>query len=127
MKAPQSRRCHLQRRQLAVDRHAVRLTHARRRVANLDSVDAHAGVGRHPVRLAARPAPGSGERLCEAALDVGHTHGSLYEVFGVEPWLWRRAMREGWSERGDWSGEEVRREDVGANPGKWVKNDHRHV
>ena len=28
-------------------------------------------------------------------------------MFGVEPWLWRRAMREGWSELGDWSREEM--------------------
>ena len=31
----------------------------------------------------------------------------FYRGFGVEPWLWRRAMREGWSELGDFSREEM--------------------
>ena len=32
---------------------------------------------------------------------------NFYDKFGVEPWLWRRALREGWSELGGWSREEM--------------------
>ena len=31
----------------------------------------------------------------------------FYKEYDVEPWLWRRAMREGWSELGGWSREEM--------------------
>ena len=32
---------------------------------------------------------------------------NFYKEYDVEPWLWRRAMREGWSELGGWSREEM--------------------
>ena len=32
---------------------------------------------------------------------------NFYKEYDVEPWLWRRAMREGWSELGDWTREEM--------------------
>ena len=35
---------------------------------------------------------------------------NFYKEYDVEPWLWRRAMREGWSELGGWSREEMEAE-----------------
>ena len=40
-------------------------------------------------------------------LECQQCFGSFYDEFGVEPWLWRRALREGWSELGGWSREEM--------------------
>ncbi|EOD10491.1 hypothetical protein EMIHUDRAFT_215737 [Emiliania huxleyi CCMP1516] len=53
----------------------------------------------NPVSVADARGPG---------LECQQCFGSFYDEFGVEPWLWRRAIREGWSELGGgWSGEEM--------------------
>ena len=51
--------------------------------------------------------PVSAEDARGPGLECQDCFGRFYDEFGVEPWLWRRALREGWSELGGWSREEM--------------------
>ncbi|EOD37534.1 hypothetical protein EMIHUDRAFT_225414 [Emiliania huxleyi CCMP1516] len=51
--------------------------------------------------------PVSAEDARGPGLECQDCFENFYKEYDVEPWLWRRAMREGWSELGGWSREEM--------------------
>ena len=51
--------------------------------------------------------PVSAEDARGPGLECQDCFENFYEEYDVEPWLWRRALREGWSELGGWSREEM--------------------
>ena len=51
--------------------------------------------------------PVSAEDARGPGLECQDCFENFYKEYDVEPWLWRRAVREGWSELGGWSREEM--------------------
>ncbi|EOD33876.1 hypothetical protein EMIHUDRAFT_229191 [Emiliania huxleyi CCMP1516] len=51
--------------------------------------------------------PVSAEDARGPGLECRDCFENFYKEYDVEPWLWRRALREGWSELGGWSREEM--------------------
>jgi len=51
--------------------------------------------------------PVSAEDARGPGLECQDCFENFYKEYDVEPWLWRRALREGWSELGGWSREEM--------------------
>ncbi|EOD19586.1 hypothetical protein EMIHUDRAFT_209207 [Emiliania huxleyi CCMP1516] len=49
--------------------------------------------------------PVSAEDARGPGLECRDCFENFYKEYDVEPWLWRRALREGWSELGGWSRE----------------------